>query len=280
MQDKLLAEVVSGTGGGKLINPRDRKALREKISDLEAAMLQENTGLEVPLRHTFSPGVYAREIFIPAGTLIVGKIHKFLNMNMISQGDVSFFSIDGALRVKAPHTFVASPGVKRVIYAHEDTTWTTIHGTSETDLAKIEEEFIAKEYDEVYEATDRTLASVISVLGLNEELLTALSENELTQMPFPSDDDWLSYGIELKDSEIHGKGIFATRDVKCGAFIAPARIGGKRTPVGRYCNHSGAPNAKMLLDDLGDVAMIATAPIVKGQEILTDYYFNYTTTGG
>jgi uncharacterized protein (UPF0548 family) len=77
-------------------------------------------------------------------------------MTVISQGEVSVLSIDGVMRVKAPFTFVASPGVKRVVYAHEDTVWTTIHGTDETDLEKIEEEFIAKSYDEVVEIESST----------------------------------------------------------------------------------------------------------------------------
>jgi hypothetical protein len=122
--------------------------LREMIAKFEEwCLTQPQT--EIPLKHHFSKGVYAREIFIPRGTLVIGKIHKHRNMNVISSGEVSFLSIDGMIRAKAPHTFVASPGVKRVIYAHEDTTWTTIHGTDETDLDKLEDEFIAKSYDEV-----------------------------------------------------------------------------------------------------------------------------------
>lgn len=105
--------------------------------------------IEVPLEHHFSKGVYAREMRLPAGSLIVGKIHKHQNLNILSQGEVSVFSVDGVMRVKAPFTLVASPGAKRVILAHTDVVWTTIHGTHETDLEKIENEFIAKTYDEV-----------------------------------------------------------------------------------------------------------------------------------
>lgn len=283
MSNNLLTEIVSSAGEGKLTNPHDRDALRSKISELETAMQAEADSLtasDIPLAHYFSPGVYAREIFLKKGTLIVGKIHKFTNMNIVSGGDVSFFSIDGALRVQAPHTFVASPGVKRVIYAHEDTTWTTIHGTEETDLKKIEEEFIAEEYDAVYEATDRTLQDVLNVLGLSADLLQAISENEADQMGFPGGDDWGTFKLSLKDSAIHGKGVFAEAELSDKAYIGPARLGGLRTPIGRYCNHSGEPNAKMVLDDQGDVGLIAIKDIKKGEEILTDYYYNYTNTRG
>jgi hypothetical protein len=122
--------------------------VRSMISRLEEKIKRE-VQVNIEPTHHFSDGVYAREIRIPKGTLITGAIHKFKNMNMISQGDVSFMSIDGSMRVKAPYTFVASPGVKRVIFAHTDTVWTTIHGTNLTNLKEIEEFFIAKDYSEI-----------------------------------------------------------------------------------------------------------------------------------
>lgn len=122
--------------------------VRQMIAAFEAKMA-ELPQIDIPLKHHFSRGVYAREIFIPKGTLIIGKIHRHQNMNIVSAGEVSVLSIDGFVRLKAPATIVASPGVKRVIFAHEDTVWTTIHGTNETDLEKLEDEFIAKSYDEL-----------------------------------------------------------------------------------------------------------------------------------
>jgi hypothetical protein len=124
--------------------------LREFIAKLEAEMMKGEQ-LDVPINHYFSKDVYAREMVVPKGAIIVGKIHKHQNLNIMSSGEASILSIDGVMRVKAPFTFVASPGAKRVFYMHEDTTWTVIHGTAETDVDKIEEEFIAKSYDEVIE---------------------------------------------------------------------------------------------------------------------------------
>ena len=43
---------------------------------------------ECPLKHTFSNGMYVREIFIPKGTLIVGKIHRHSHPNFLMQGKV------------------------------------------------------------------------------------------------------------------------------------------------------------------------------------------------
>jgi len=140
----------------------DKPKLKDKISEFESEMARLPQ-LEIKTTHYFSKGVYAREIFIPKGSILVGKIHKHENLNILSQGDISVLSIDGAQRLKAPATIVSSPGVKRVAYAHEDTVWTTIHGTDETDIEKIEDAFIAKTYDEVLELTGEEIKFIEEV---------------------------------------------------------------------------------------------------------------------
>ena len=101
---------------------------------------------ELPLIHHFSKGVYARELHIPKGCMLTGKIHKFENLNILSKGDISILSQDGVMRVKAPFTVVSSPGVKRLAYAHEDCVWTTILGTDSKDHSQISEEFTTDDY--------------------------------------------------------------------------------------------------------------------------------------
>jgi hypothetical protein len=122
--------------------------IKHYIAQLEEQM-KLGTPIEIPLEHYFSKDLYGREIKIPAGALLVGKIHKFQCMNVLSEGEVSVLSIDGVKRFKAPFTFVSSPGAKRVIYAHQNSTWSTFHATSETDIDKLEKELIAENYDEV-----------------------------------------------------------------------------------------------------------------------------------
>jgi hypothetical protein len=129
----------------------DTQGLRDLIAEIERLSKEHGVLMELPIEHHFSKGVYAREMRMPKGVMVVGKIHKHQNLNILSAGEVSVLSVDGVKRVKAPYTFVASPGAKRVIYAHEDAVWTTIHGTDLKDVEKIEDEFIAKNYDEVVE---------------------------------------------------------------------------------------------------------------------------------
>lgn len=112
---------------------------------------------QVPITHHFSKDVYAREMKLKKGMYLVGKIHKFQNLNILSEGEVSIISIDGAMKIKAPHTFVASAGAKRLFYAHEDSTWTVIHGTSETNVDEIEKIFITDDYNDIEELEKEVL---------------------------------------------------------------------------------------------------------------------------
>ncbi|MDB5607780.1 MAG: hypothetical protein JWP25_4680 [Bradyrhizobium sp.] len=113
---------------------------RTKVELLEAEMLKHER-IEIPVKHHFSPGVYAREITIPAGTLLTGRIHKFEQLNILSGGTISVLTQDGMQEVTAPFTVVSPPGTKRIAYAHTDCTWTTILATEETDPEAIEAHF-------------------------------------------------------------------------------------------------------------------------------------------
>lgn len=126
--------------------------IREKIVTLEQRMRQALAeGIcnepECPVTHHFAPGSYGREIFMPQGALVIGKIHKHAHINVLSKGKVSVMTEDGPETFEAPRTWVSSPGTKRVVFMHTDVIWTTIHVTNQTDLEKIEEEVIAPSYE-------------------------------------------------------------------------------------------------------------------------------------
>lgn len=106
-----------------------------------------------PVNH-FAPGVYARELTIPADTVAIGKTHGKEHLLIVVKGDVTIVTDQGRHRIRAPAVFTSPAGVKRALYTHEDTTFITIHPTDETDLDKIEADIIvpdkvpALEYEE------------------------------------------------------------------------------------------------------------------------------------
>ena len=114
--------------------------VRDQVTLIEDEM-RKHPRVEIPMRHYFSPGVYAREITIPAGTLLTGRIHKYEQLNILSSGEISVLTEEGMKRVKAPFTIVSPAGTKRIAFAHTECVWTTILGTHETDPDKIEQIF-------------------------------------------------------------------------------------------------------------------------------------------
>jgi len=112
-------------------------------------VLSELPQVEAPLRHTFGGGVYVRELFIPKGSIIIGKRHRGETMNMMTHGVLALYmgSDESAQIVKAPQTFVSPPFTKKMAIALEDTIFVNIHPTDKTDLEQIEDEFIIKESD-------------------------------------------------------------------------------------------------------------------------------------
>ncbi len=126
---------------------------REAILRLQDAIISEGRDVgpaSCPVKHHFAPGSYGREMALPAGLVVVGKIHKHAHINVISKGRVQVFTEqEGVLELAAPCTFVSSPGTKRVVHVLEETVWTTVHVTDKTDLAEIEREVIATDFMEV-----------------------------------------------------------------------------------------------------------------------------------
>jgi hypothetical protein len=126
----------------------DPESVRAKLYRLQATA-GEMPETECPLQHTFAPHVYVRTIFIPAGTFVVGKIHKHRHANVLSQGEVYVLTEGGGIEhLRGPLTMVSEPGTKRALVTLTDTTWTTIHVTDLTDLAQIEDFVIAKTYED------------------------------------------------------------------------------------------------------------------------------------
>ena len=116
---------------------------REKIYALERE-IAKLPQLDLQAKHYFSPGLYARELFIPAGSVITGKLHKTAHLN-ICCGDVTVWTEIGMLRLTGHNTIPSMPGAKRVMYAHADTYWTCLHVTTETDIEKLEAELVENE---------------------------------------------------------------------------------------------------------------------------------------
>ena len=128
---------------------------RRSIMNLEQVLMQQPDNLtpeeaeEEYITHHFAPHVYGREMLIPKGMCIVGKIHKHAHMNILAKGRVKVVTEFGDDFIEAPHMWTSKPGTKRALVALEDLVWITIHhdpnGDKDTDA--LERYIIADSFD-------------------------------------------------------------------------------------------------------------------------------------
>jgi hypothetical protein len=121
---------------------------RDKIQELEKVMLAECEQVELKTTHYFAHGSYVRELFIPKGVTLTGKIHRHSCINVISKGRILVVTGEDEYEISAPHTFVSGPGVKKAGHALEDTIWINVHPWDGVmSLEEIEHEVITPSYE-------------------------------------------------------------------------------------------------------------------------------------
>ena len=97
--------------------------------------------------HYFAPGMYGRKLIIPAGMLVVGKIHKHSHFMMVAKGHALVVSEHDKQEVHAGDMYVSQVGAKRVVFAFEETVFITVHlnPSNTQDMEVIEREHIEDE---------------------------------------------------------------------------------------------------------------------------------------
>ena len=238
-----------------------------------------------PVLHRFAPGLYIREVSAPAGTYAIGHRQKERHLNIMLKGRVTILNDNGTTTdLVAPMMFVGEPG-RKCGYIHEDMVWQNIYATEETDVEKLEARFIDKSADWLELCKDRLALdsarresdredyrALIAQYGYTEEMVQAEIHSQ-DVIPFPEG----TYKVMISDSPIQGKGMFATMNLVAGEPICLGRLNGKRTPAGRYTNHSANPNALPVMLETGDIGIVALRNIhgnhggTIGEEITIDY---------
>lgn len=119
-----------------------------------------------PLKHTFTDGIYTRQITMPAGAFLTSKIHKTSHPYFVLSGKVSVYTEDGMQNIEAPYSGITKAGTMRILHVLEETVWVTIHATNETNLDKIEDDIIAKSFNEIDNDFKRQIGQDIKIGGL------------------------------------------------------------------------------------------------------------------
>lgn len=99
---------------------------RERIQKFEDE-LRKHEQIDLDLVQHFCAGVYMRELHLPAGALVTGKIHKYPCLNVVPVGDIEVVTEEGIKRIQGPVVFQSPAGVKRAARVFSDTIWITVH---------------------------------------------------------------------------------------------------------------------------------------------------------
>ena len=142
----------------------NKKTIAGGMEEIKNFLMDPSTkGADLPIKHSFAPGIYAREMTIPEGTLLLGKVHKHRHHNFLMQGSIIVLTeSNGVELLQAPLMIVSEPGTQRIGYAITDTVWTTVHENRDNseDLAVIEERTVTDNKDKYLEYKNNLIKNI------------------------------------------------------------------------------------------------------------------------
>ena len=142
---------------------------RSKILELEKSLLKsDNKNIisdkgsilkseKFPLKHTFADGIYVRQMTMTKDSVVVGAIHNHLHVWFLLTGHITVATESSTEDYIAPCYVVSTPGVKRVIYANEESIFVNIHKnpSNTQNLEELEAEIVSRNYKEYEQYTNK-----------------------------------------------------------------------------------------------------------------------------
>jgi hypothetical protein len=125
-----------------------------EIENLQREMVKMPQA-ELQTEHYFSGGMYCRKLTRPAGTLIVGKVHKKDHFFLCAKGQIIAWSEKGMVTLNEGDVLCSKAGTKRVTLAVTDAIGITFHKTSKTNLDKIEKELIEPDELALFDSSNK-----------------------------------------------------------------------------------------------------------------------------
>jgi hypothetical protein len=248
---------------------------KAQIENLQNELLKMPQS-EIVTEHIFLDGIYERVITIPPWTVLTGAAHKTNYKIRLEKGTIAVNVGTNVKILTAPCELEAQAGEQRVGRVFdEEVVWRDIYKNPDNcqNLEILEERLYV--IPECGLGENRVALQIknaqndyslfLSQIGINQEEMDKIVTVESDCIEMPE-----NHAVELRKSKIHGFGLFALKDFEVGEVICPGRLNGKRTPAGRFINHSFESN---ILPQLvgNDIYAVATRKIHKNEELLVDY---------
>ena len=146
-----------------------QKQFRHEVAHLQMQMQEKANGIDIivgteeepivtdsdliPIKQYFMDCVYVREMTMKKGIAVIGAIHKHLHMCFLLTGRITVINEKETIDHIAPCFIISTPGIKRVLYAHEDSIWFNTHKnpSNTEDIKQLEKEIFAITYEEYEE---------------------------------------------------------------------------------------------------------------------------------
>jgi hypothetical protein len=124
--------------------------------------------IDCPVEHLFAPGMYARKCTIPAGSVVVGKMHRHQHPTFLLSGTVQINTDQGMEEITGPHIWISQENAKRALHTLTDCVFATVHlnPTDTTDLEAIEADVIVPEALIPYDAPTELASLANDIQGV------------------------------------------------------------------------------------------------------------------
>ena len=252
-----------------------KPSVKTQIQNLQEELLKMPQA-SIVTEHIFYPGFYERKITIPPWTVLTGAEHKTNYKIRLEKGIIAVNIEDKVQVMTAPIEFEAKAGAQRVGRVfEEEVVWIDVYENPDNcqNIDILEKRFYV--VPECGLGENRVALQITNAqadyklfldqIGLNQVEMDKIVTNESDVIDMP-----IGVNVELRNSKIHGKGLFATKSFKKGDIVCPGRLDGKRTPGGRFINHSYDSN--ILPIKVGDdIYAMAVRDIYENEELLVDY---------
>lgn len=128
---------------GKFPTRKELYALQMALSGMPQISLEPT--------HRFAGGVYLRELQIPEGNMVLGKIHKHEHFVILAEGACRINTDEGMQDIVAPHIWISKPGDQRALYTYEHCTFLTIHENTDDvrDIDTLESRLVENDLNSI-----------------------------------------------------------------------------------------------------------------------------------
>lgn len=138
---------------------------REDIETLESYLRRLPQATDMDTRHVLAGGIYGRMLTSPAGSIIVGKVHRHDHVYIVASGTVIVLGEGTRQTITGPAMLAGKPGTKRVVLMLTDATRIAVNYVGElADLDEIERHVVEPDPAALFDARNELRPPALEVI--------------------------------------------------------------------------------------------------------------------